>query len=78
MPTLRYSATLRLCVKTQCSTFLQRRGAKTRRYAEISLESFSTFIRHNRSRRFKYNFTYTILMHIQSFSAVLCAIATLR
>lgn len=58
--------------------FLQRRGAKTRRCAEISSESFSTFIRHNRSCRIKNNFTYFILMRIHAYSAALCDLATLR
>ena len=56
----------------------QRRGAKTRRCAKISLESFSTFIRHSRSRRIKNNFTYHILMRIHAYSAALCDLATLR
>ena len=59
MPTLRHSATLRLCVKTSMLLVFQRRDAKTRRCAELSSESFPTFIRYSRNRRLRNDFTYS-------------------
>ena len=69
----RYSATLRLCVKTQCSTFLQRRDAKTRRHAEL----FSTIHLHLSSKESQPTFQVQFyLYHSNACSGLLCG--TLR